>query len=290
MTPTFYIVDVFGETRYSGNQLAVFVDCESLSSEEMLQIAREMNFSETTFIMSREKRNGGYDVRIFTPGSEVDFAGHPTLGTAYILLKHVVPRPMQNVILNLKVGQVPVEHNDNLLWMKQVEPKFGAVLPPERMMAVLNLPITDFDTRYPVEEVSTGLHTLIIPLKSLSVLKKVQVHRDEYDRLIEEIEAKSLLVFAPEGYNPAQTFSVRDFPLFYGIAEDPATGSSNGCFAAYLSKHKYLGSTDIDVRVGQGYEIGRPSTLYLKAHQEAGRIHVTVGGNVIPVATGEWGI
>ncbi|MBA7549704.1 hypothetical protein ES705_42197 [subsurface metagenome] len=100
----FYIVDVFTEEKYAGNQLAVFEDAEGLSDTEMQQIAREMNYSETTFILSKKKRNNGYDIRIFTKEEEVPFAGHPTLGTAYIIQREITKKPVEKIILNLKIG------------------------------------------------------------------------------------------------------------------------------------------------------------------------------------------
>ena len=125
----FYIVDVFAEEKYSGNQLAVFRFAQELSEKEMQKIAQEMNFSETTFVLSEEKHDGGYDVRIFTPKTEVPFAGHPTLGTAYILQKEIVKTNVKEIVLNLKAGQIPVVFgNDkdysNALWMRQLDPVF----------------------------------------------------------------------------------------------------------------------------------------------------------------------
>ena len=106
--PVFYIVDVFTEEKYAGNPLAVVKDADGLSDIKMQQIAREMNYSETTFILSDEKQNGGFDVRIFTPKEEVPFAGHPTLGTAYVIRREILENTVKEVVLNLKVGQVPV--------------------------------------------------------------------------------------------------------------------------------------------------------------------------------------
>ena len=123
----FYIVDVFAETQFAGNQLAVFRDGNNYSETEMQQIAKEMNFSETTFIDSDEMRNGGYDVRIFTPAEEIPFAGHPTLGTAYIIIREIIEESVASVALNLTVGQIPVEavykEGDlDTLWMTQKPP------------------------------------------------------------------------------------------------------------------------------------------------------------------------
>ena len=128
----FYLVDVFGQEKYAGNQLAVFMNAGGLSTAEMQKIANEMHFSETTFILSSEKRNGGYDVRIFTPNSEIPFAGHPTLGTAYVIKHFMEDDKEDKVVLNLKVGQIPVsfkkDGDQEMLWMKQVPPIFGPII------------------------------------------------------------------------------------------------------------------------------------------------------------------
>src|SRR5262245_18947235 len=122
----FYITDVFGQEKYSGNQLATFLHCRDLSTQEMQQIAREINYSETTFVVSDRPRDGGYDVRIFTPATEIDFAGHPTLGTAFVIQRYLVGQAIEHVVLNLRVGPVsvrlPVTSDESLLWMRQAEP------------------------------------------------------------------------------------------------------------------------------------------------------------------------
>jgi trans-2,3-dihydro-3-hydroxyanthranilate isomerase len=289
---TFYILDVFAEEKYAGNQLAVVRDAGALSDEQMLRITREMNYSETTFILSERPREGGYDVRIFTPGSEVPFAGHPTLGTAYIIQKEIIKQSVVKVILNLKVGQIPVTFHDagrgqKILWMRQVEPVFGKVFNADDVSRVLTLENDDIDERFPILEVSTGMPFIIVPLNKLDALKRVTINKDLYFRLIENSQAKVLLVFCPGTYHRQNDLSVRVFCDYYGIPEDPATGSGNGCMAGYLVKHRYFGKEKIDVRVEQGYEIGRPSLLYLKARDNDGKIDVNVGGNVVMVAKGQ---
>jgi len=290
---TFYIVDVFAEERYAGNQLAVFSDAGALSDAEMQRIAREMNFSETTFILSRERRSGGYDVRIFTPQKEVPFAGHPTLGTAYIIQREIIGEPVEKVVLNLGVGGIPVtfgyrgDEIDNL-WMRQIEPTFGDVLDSGRASQALGLDEGEVDGRFPIEEVSTGLPFIIVPLKTLDSLKRVRVVRDRYFDLIEGRRAKAILAFCPETYRGEDDLCARVFADYYGVPEDPATGSANGCLAAYLVKHRYFGRSRINVRVEQGYEIGRPSLLLLRAEDKRGKIDVSVGGKVIAVAKGEF--
>lgn len=289
----FFITDVFGGEKYSGNQLATFLNGDLLSDDEMQKIAREINFSETTFILSDIAIDGGYEVRIFTPAEEIDFAGHPTLGTAFIIKKHMLKQHVGSVLLNLNAGKIPVTFSsaDNIdtLWMDQIEPMFGSVLNPEKIAEMLGLPANALDGRYPIQEVSTGLPHVIVPLKNLEALTHATIIRDRYFDVIREIASKCILVFCPEGRDSSHALSVRMFADFLGIPEDPATGSGNGCLAGYLVKHNYLGSGSLDICVGQGHEIGRPSLIMLKAEEmKDGRIHISVGGRVIPVAEGYW--
>jgi len=287
----FFIIDVFGEKRYSGNQLATFLSNGEMSQGEMQSIAREINFSETTFIISDQERNGGFDVRIFTPGEEIPFAGHPTLGTAYVIDKHLRQGMKERVILNLQIGQVPVtfdEAND-VLWMKQRAPEFGRVLDARPVAEALGLSLDDIDPSWPIEEVSTGLPQIIIPLKSLSRLKAIKIDKERSGDLMRRNWGQTLVAFTSEAYMEDESIAVRVFPApWHGISEDPATGSGNGCLAAYLVKHRFFEMDHIDLRAGQGYEVGRPSKLYLKARANSEGIEVEVGGKVIQVAEGRW--
>ncbi len=289
----FYIVDVFAEQKYTGNQLAVFTDGNSLSEQQMQRIAKEMNYSETTFVVSTDVREGGYEVRIFTPEQELPFAGHPTLGTAYVLQQEIIKQPAQTIILNLKIGQIPVtlHYSDGSLewlWMQQKPPTFHQVFVAETIAQVLNLELAEIDSRFAIQEVSTGVPFIIVPLKTHSALKRIKVNKDKYLELISTTQAKSILVFCPETYKPENNLSVRVFADYLGVPEDPATGSANGCLAGYLVQNSYFGEEPINLRVEQGYEIGRPSLLLLKAQQNDGEIEVSVGGKVIMVARGEF--
>lgn len=294
MTPlNFYIVDVFAEEKYAGNQLAVFTEAGDLTTEQMQRLAKETNYSETTFILSSELRQGGYDVRIFTPEQELPFAGHPTLGTAFVLQQEIIQQPVANLQLNLKVGPIPVHllyenGQPDVLWMKQNPPSFGTVVVPEAIAPVLNLNITDLDCRYPIQEVSTGVPFLIVPLTSLAALQRIKVNLDRLMPLIEPLQAKMIFVFSPETRNSANQLSARMFAHAVGIPEDPATGSANGCLAGYLAQHYYFGSDRVDVRVEQGYEMGRPSLLRLKADRRQDGIKIEVGGKVIAIAKGQF--
>jgi trans-2,3-dihydro-3-hydroxyanthranilate isomerase len=285
----FYIVDVFAEKKYAGNQLAVFREAGKLSGDEMQRLARETNFSETTFILQDGQRDGGFDVRIFTPGEEVPFAGHPTLGTAHVIREEILAGKAAALTLNLKVGKIPVTFGrDDYIWMKQIEPEFGARHPAETIAAVLGLPVAAIDGRYPVQEVSTGLPFFIVPLKTIVALKSAKIDRDKYFSFIKDSWAKGILVFCPEAHEAQNDISVRVFVDCFGIPEDPATGSGNGCLAGYLVKHRFFGKDSIDIRSEQGYEINRPSLLLLKAKQDGARTDISVGGKAVIVAKGEF--
>jgi trans-2,3-dihydro-3-hydroxyanthranilate isomerase len=286
----FFIVDVFAEEPLAGNQLAVFLDTADLSSEQMQLLAREMNYSETTFVPSATPREGAYEVRIFTPATEIPFAGHPTLGTAFLIQRELVKEPVERVTLDLRCGRVPVDftYRDgkvDLLWMHQPEPSFGRVLDAAAVHPVLGLERADLDERFPIQEVSTGLPFLIVPLSSLAALKRAAVRRDALFQLIAETQAKAILVFTPHAESQ-DDLTVRVFTDYYGIPEDPATGSANGSLAAYLCHYQALGSDRVEVSVSQGAALGRPSRLFLRARREAERIAVSVGGRVQPCARG----
>ncbi|MDY6783438.1 MAG: PhzF family phenazine biosynthesis protein [Cyanobacteriota bacterium] len=283
-----YLVDVFADRKYAGNQLAVVADAGDLSDSEMQAIAREINFSETSFILHRQPRNGGYDVRIFSPQKELPFAGHPTLGTAFIIQKEFLKDSEKSIVLNLKVGQIRVNPQEStLLWMQQNSPVFGQRLEGATLGEVLNIDIEQIDLRFPIQEVSTGIPFTIVPLKTHEALKGVRVNREKYFEWAKSAQAPEILIFCPGTYSPDNDLSVRVFAECLGIPEDPATGSANGCLAAYLLEYDYFEGKSIDIRVEQGYEIGRPSLLFLKAQRKDGKIEVFVGGKVLMVAKGE---
>ena len=281
MKRKFYITEVFSECAYGGNQLATIPDAGDMDVDEMQKIARAFNFPETTFITGGSYREG-YDVRIFTPVSEVPFAGHPTLGTSY-LLRHVINRqPASTITLNLGVGPITVRFDGgDVLWMRQNKPKFGEVISSESVAAELGLDIDLLDARFPCQRISTGLEFLIVPLIDYGALR--QARPPQSRRL-----AEAFLLFCPGGYNSSQRIQARVFAVELGVTEDPATGSASGCLAAYLVEHRFFGDTEVSTRVGQGYEINRPSQLYIAASKSQGLYAIEVGGKVRHVAEGDW--
>jgi trans-2,3-dihydro-3-hydroxyanthranilate isomerase len=305
----FVILDVFATGKYTGNQLAVCLDAGDLTDLQMQQIAREINFSETTFVTSSTLVNGGYNTRIFTPTTELPFAGHPTLGTAFAIQQELIRNQIdsrsvreasacaetlcERVNLNYQVGQIPVDLNYvdgelDILWMHQQQPKFFDPLPVEMFAGVIGVNPTDIDSGYPIEPVSTGLPFIIVPLRTLAAVSQAKLDLNLYDRAVANLPAQAILVFCPEAIDPQRQLHVRVFTECFGIPEDPATGSANGCLAAYLAKHEYFGSPTIDITVEQGVELGRSSLLYLRAHYTAERCPVSIGGRVVKIAQGEF--
>lgn len=289
----FYIVDVFAESKYSGNQLAVFRDTAKLSGREMQRIAQEMHYSETTFIRSEIERDGGYDVRIFTPDFELPFAGHPTLGTAFIIQTQILGKPVQKVKLNLGVGQIPVDFsyrggNADVLWMTQKYPVFGGEIRPGPMAKLLGLRLSDIDQDFQIRQVSTGIPFVIVPLKGLKAVRRSRVDMAAMSGFLRSAKAIAILVFSRETYRKDNDINVRVLGASDNIPEDPATGSANGCLAAYLVEQAYFGRAEVDLRVEQGYEIGRKSLLLLRARKIGKSIDVKVGGKVQFIAAGEF--
>jgi len=283
-----YIVDVFAEAKLEGNQLAVIIDNEGIPTELMQKLAREMHFSETTFITASDLQKKTFKVRIFTPESELPFAGHPTLGTAYVAQKILLKKKVEELTLDMKAGLIPVEFNyegdePGVLWMRQLPPEFGTTHSVEKFAEFLGLNPEDFDIDYPIQEVSTGVYFYIVPLKTREALKRVKIDSEKLSEYSRDKKAKWPFMFCREPEDPENHLKAR---MITSFTEDPATGSAGGCFAGYLVKHKYFGEDKVDVRVEQGAEVNRPSILYLKAEKKEDSIEVNVGGKVAYVAEG----
>jgi trans-2,3-dihydro-3-hydroxyanthranilate isomerase len=286
----FHLLDVFATERYAGNQLAVVEDPASLTDDEMGALAAEFGFSETTFVSLDQEP---YHTRIFTPKEEIPFAGHPTLGTAWIVRERVRDGnepTADRVVLDLPVGEIPVDvrttDGTETLWMRQQSPTFGERRNHERAAEMLGLPVDALDGDLPVQAVSTGLPTVIVPLRDRDALTEIEVDRPAYDAFVAGHDAKNVLAFCFDPREPRNDIAARVFAPYYGVPEDPATGSSNGCLAGYLVRHHAAG--DVSVRVEQGYEMGRPSRLFLDARvdADADEIGIEVGGRVLPVGSG----
>ena len=245
----FFIVDVFTVgPKYTGNQLAVYLG--NPPAALMQQLAKEINFSETTFVVSDLPENGGYNVRIFMPEVEVDFAGHPVLGTAYVIQRELIGHPVEELTLNLPVGQIPVTFSDDgLFWMRQNPPEFGHQFTAAELAQILNVAEADIDTRFPLQEVSTGMAFVLAPMVSLEAVKRARVNLDRLRAILGAHDAIAPAIFCAETLDAENDIHVRVLDDIYGAPEDPATGSANGCIAAYIVEHGYFGADKIAIRV-----------------------------------------
>lgn len=305
MTPLpFYLVDVFAANQYEGNQLAVFdarnVPVDALPTEQMQMIAREINFQEITFVMGGSPE-AGFDVRIFTPEYEIPFAGHPTLGTAWVLANHIANTGSAPLTLNLGVGPIAVRWEGNTPWLRAAQPRFGPTFDPTELAQLLNLSPEDIDIDWPIERVSTGLLYVVVPVKSLVAMQKIRVdvrafeawllaHQQHKTNSSDRLHT-SIYAFSQETYQADNQVNARMFCFEQGkVAEDPATGSAGSCLLAYLLKNKVFDTGSVRLRVEQGYEVGRPSLLELDGVVAGGTDYsLQVGGQVKYVARGSWG-
>lgn len=292
MSRPFYIVDVFAERPYTGNQLAVILDADGLTDETMQQVAAEMNYSETTFVTSAPERDGGFRVRIFTPARELAFAGHPILGTAWVVHHHLAPNATGPVRLNITAGQIPVafessaDHRD-VVWFLAPPVLLGPTCAREPIAAALGISAGDIETKAPVQQLSAGTSAMIVPLRSRNALRRSRLDLEAFAPLASEGFPPLVYLFCPETHDPENDFSARFFFEAHGVREDPATGNGAAFLAAYLLEHRVFPGTALSLRIEQGYEIRRPSLVLLRARMVGRSREVSVGGHVIPIAQGE---
>jgi trans-2,3-dihydro-3-hydroxyanthranilate isomerase len=286
---SFVQLDVFSSRPFEGNQLAVFTDGSNLTDQQMQSIAREMNLAETTFILPRaaaiEGKNG-VRVRIFTVNEELPFAGHPTLGTAFVVRGST---EKTEVALDLNVGRVSVrfeesDGNPPFGEMTQMDPQFGPRHDRETVVRASGLRDGDIDPSLPVETVSTGLPFTIVPLRGLETIRNLNVDRKNSAEYLERAGGKFFYFVSRETVDPKATLHAR--MMFYN-SEDPATGSAAGCAAAWMVSHG-VAKPDERVLIEQGVEIHRPSRIFVRASRRDDRVvNVRVGGNAVEILRGE---
>ncbi len=294
-------VDVFTDRALTGNSLAVFLDGRSLSTERMQALAREMNLSETTFILPGEaaaEQARGVRVRIFTVQEELPFAGHPTLGTAFVLRSQSGAPAASEVRLELNVGTVPVRFTEERFTgesaqpafgeMTQKDPEFGAIHEVEDVARVTGLSTADFDDSAPIQTVSTGVPFTIVPLRSLQTLQKLRFDLDRAGQYLARSGGKFFYFVCREAVDPKARLHAR--MIFYN-GDDPATGSAAGCCAAWMVAHD-VAASDEQVLIEQGLEVHRPSRIFVRATRRGNRqdnqvVNVRVGGNCVEVLRGE---
>jgi trans-2,3-dihydro-3-hydroxyanthranilate isomerase len=282
-------MDVFSSRPFEGNQLAVFPDGNGLTDQQMQAIAREMNLSETTFILPRPsavEREKGVRVRIFTVQEELPFAGHPTLGTAFVLRGSTL-KP--EVTLDLNVGKVCVRFEDApgspaFGEMTQIDPQFGPRHDREAVVRASGLRDGDIDPSLPVETVSTGVPFTIVPLRGLETIRNLTVDLKSSAEYLERSGGKFFYFVSRETVDREARVHAR--MVFYS-GEDPATGSAAGCAAAWMVAHG-VAQPDERVLIEQGIEMRRPSRIFVRASRQDDRVvNVRVGGNAVEILRGE---
>jgi|SRR5277367_583778 len=285
----FVQLDVFTSQPFEGNSLAVFLDGRGLSDQEMQLIAKEMNLSETTFILPREpsvERERGVRVRIFTVQEELPFAGHPTLGTAF---QRRGSSGAREVVLDLNAGQVPVVFEEKpgqpvFGEMTQLDPKFGERHDRETVVRACGLLDGDIDPSLPIQTISTGVPFTVVPLRGLEIIRNLRVDMKGSEEYLERTGGRFFYFVSRETVDPAARLHAR--MMFYN-GEDPATGSAAGCAAAWMVAHG-VAQPDERVLIEQGVEMKRPSRIFVRASRKDDRVvNVRVGGNVVEVLRGE---
>lgn len=282
-------LDVFTDRVLTGNALAVCLDGSGLSTDEMQAIARETNLSETTFILPGDpalEKEHGVRVRIFTVREELQFAGHPTLGTAFVLHQQT---GASEVRLHLNVGTVPVhfEKTDGqpvFGEMTQRNPEFGPTHDVNAVAEFTNLNAADFDDSVPIQSVSTGMSFTITAIRSLEKLRGLRVDVNRATEYLAQTGGKFMYFVARETVDPNAHLHAR---MFFYNGEDPATGSAAGCCAAWMVAHG-VAASDKRVLIEQGIEMHRPSRIFVSATKQDNQvINVRVGGNCVEVLRGE---
>jgi len=299
----FVRVDVFARRPFGGNPLAVFPDARGLSSREMQLLAKEMNLSETTFVLPPSKGSGGdFRVRIFVPDMEIPYAGHPTIGTFYVLAKEgriELRSPVTTVMMEAKAGVMPVEiHSSRGRITKVVtvqnRPVFGTVFEDIRPFAdALSLKPSDFDPKkMPVQLVSTGLPWVIVPVRSRKAVERASGNASAFAEAIKPLPkgVVDLYVTCLEPLEHGSTTHSRGFSLVSrNVVEDPATGSASGCLGAYLVARGLVKcARTVRIVNEQGYELGRPSKIEIEVRcsDDGSPELVKVGGPVVHMMDG----
>jgi trans-2,3-dihydro-3-hydroxyanthranilate isomerase len=303
----FYWLDVFTQQVFGGNQLAVFPEAQGLGDAQMQQIAREFNISETVFLFPPETPTGTRRARIFTPGRELPFAGHPTIGAVHVLAtigRGPHTSPPRQIVLEEGVGPVPVsiqEQSGGTLFIQLSAaraPEFRPLtIVPSAFAPALNLEPADFESPLPAGIVSCGTPFVILPLKNADALRRARLNFDAWQQLVASGALGTTDPLWTEHVYPVTNdasvrpadLRVRMFAPGLGVTEDPATGSAAATLAAHLAKHATRPDGTLRWTIEQGIEIGRKSVLYLEADKNDGDVMaVRVGGYAVTVSEGDF--
>ncbi len=289
---TYYLLDVFTDSKYGGNPLAIFPDSRNIDPQEMQSIASELNLSETVFLYPKTK-DGVFPMRIFTPKSELPTAGHPSIGAGFFLSREsttVGNQPIE-IVLQQKVGNIKVDvthrHNvPNMATMYQILPTFGKTIEGRRAICdLLSLKEEDL-LPFPIQVVSCGVPYILVPVETLAAVEKIQFKLEKWQELSSALDGFSIYAFTTETVNASSDLHGRMFAPDIGILEDPATGSANGPLACYCLEYGIKSGLLVSE---QGFEMGRPSLLHIEARKEEGKFkEVKVAGKSVFVGKGEF--
>jgi len=297
----FYQADVFTDEPFGGNPVAVIPDAEGLSDDQLQQIAREMNLSETVFVFPPTDKAAVVRLRIFTPTQEIPFAGHPVIGTFFILAElDIIPvkESLTRVMQECNIGLFPVELHAvgglvERVVMTQPKPEFlGPVEETEDLYKVaIALGLSKHviaDTKWPIEVVSTGLPVLIVPVRTLTAVRSIRPDATAITDVCRRFGANGIMVFTTVTVEPSATVHTRMFAPSIGILEDPATGSASGALGAYLVQNGVVDVLPVtEIIAEQGFEIDRPSSIFIQVESDDDIIQsVKVGGQCVKVIEG----
>ena len=296
----YYTADVFTSRRFGGNQLAVFPNADGIAADDMARIAREFNFSESTFVLPASDPKHTRRVRIFTPAGEIPFAGHPTVGTAFVLAtigEVKLTGDETRIIFEEGVGPVAVavRSKNGVAGFAQLSaakmPEFGPPPPSGRTLArALGLESDDVlsEGLFP-EGVSCGLPFLFVPVKDRATLGRIRVRLDDFENALGSYWTSNVFVFCGDPEFETSNYRARMFAPLINVPEDPATGSACAAFGGYLAKRDKRADGTLRWVVEQGFEMGRPSILEIEVDKKAGAVTaVRVGGNSVLVSKGEF--
>ncbi|MCI0398815.1 MAG: PhzF family phenazine biosynthesis protein [Chloroflexi bacterium] len=298
MTKRYHFVqaDVFTDRPFGGNQLAVFTDGRGLTAGEMQTLAREMNYSESTFVLPAEIPGAARRVRIFMPGRELPMAGHPTVGTTYVLASRgeiALTGEMTEATLQLGIGPMPVvieahEGKPQFVWMVHRAPEFGPVIEDREGVAqALGISTTDLHPDWPIQIVSTGAPFLYVPLGSLDAAGRSRAGSASLHDLLARLDVDGIYLFSTETVAQEAHLHARMFGV--GIPEDPATGAAAGPMGAYAARYGVIGDGPaLRFICEQGMEMGRPSQIHIEVRRSGAEIsNIRIGGRVVIVGEGE---
>jgi trans-2,3-dihydro-3-hydroxyanthranilate isomerase len=296
----YQLVDVFTDRAFGGNPLAVFAEAGELPNALMQALAKELNLSETTFVAPARNDETDFRVRIFTPAAELPMAGHPTVGTAYVLAREgKIARSEAETRVNFEegVGTIPVKINfkdgvPDWIEMQQPLPVFGPRIDDTEAIAeMLSLDEDDIKaTGLPIEIVSCGVPFLYVPLRNLEAIRKARFRLDVWENTLRDVVPPEVFLFTEEVENPGSRVHSRMFAPAFGIVEDPATGGASGPLGCYLVRHKVVpAAPHAEIVSEQGIEMNRPSFIKIGITQQDEEItRVTVSGQCYFMGAGHF--